>query len=91
MGGEVNVRGGTHLSVRVPWHDSGWNGSVCSDPLSNASCILLENVSEQRDDAYELNHAGRPFDDLELERIGCLLERGTFMSRHSYQAIREHP
>ena len=21
-----------HVSVRVPWHDNGWNGSVCKDP-----------------------------------------------------------
>jgi hypothetical protein len=53
---DVSTSGGTHLSVRVPWHDSGWNGSMCSDPASNASCILLKNVAERRDDTYEIKH-----------------------------------
>ena len=91
MGTDMNARGATHLSVRVPWHDSGWNGAVCSDPSSNASCILLENVSKLRDDAYEMDNAGRSLDDLDLERIGCVLERGTFMSRQTYGVIRRHP
>ncbi|MCU1495932.1 MAG: exonuclease, partial [Acidimicrobiaceae bacterium] len=89
--GMVARVGTTHLSVRVPWHDSGWNGSICSDPSSNASCILLKNVSELRDDAYEIENAGRPLDDLNLKHVGCALERGTFMSSHAYGVVREHP
>ena len=54
-----------------------------------ASCSRTSR--KQRDDAYELNHAGQPLDDLELERVGCILERGTFMSRLPYQVIRRHP
>ena len=22
-----------HISIRVPWHDNGWNGSVCNDGI----------------------------------------------------------
>ena len=31
-----------HLSVRVPWHDSGWNGTVCVDPKNNVACLKWE-------------------------------------------------
>ncbi len=30
-----------HLSVRVPWHDSAWNGTICQRPADNASCLIL--------------------------------------------------
>ena len=26
-----------HVTVRVPWHDGGWTGSVCARPLDNPS------------------------------------------------------
>ena len=37
-----------HLSIRVPWHDNGWNGAVCADPVNNASCLRLGNIHERR-------------------------------------------
>lgn len=52
-----------HLSLRVAWHDSGWNGTVCSDPIANASCILLKNVGPRRDDAIETDLAGHSLMD----------------------------
>lgn len=82
---------GVHLSVRVPWHDSGWSGSVCRDPLANASCVLLKNVSERRHDDYEVTKAGRPLNEVDVSRIGCMTERGSFLSPHSYELTQEHP
>ncbi|MEV5412977.1 AAA family ATPase [Thermopolyspora sp. NPDC052614] len=80
-----------HLSVRVPWHDSGWSGQVCRDPLGNASCILLGNVGERRQDDYEVANAGKPLSEVDVSRIGCVGERGTFLSPVPYQLISEHP
>lgn len=37
-----------HLSVRVPWHDNGWDGSVCKDPANNASCLFLSRINEKK-------------------------------------------
>jgi len=28
-----------HISVRVAWHDSGWNGRICKNPKANAYCV----------------------------------------------------
>ena len=29
----------THISVRLAWHDNGWNGSICRAPKSNTYCV----------------------------------------------------
>jgi len=28
-----------HISVRLAWHDSGWNGCICENPKANAYCV----------------------------------------------------
>ena len=33
-----------HLSVRVPWHDNSWNGSVCNNPKANGACLIKKIV-----------------------------------------------
>ena len=25
-----------HVTIRVPWHDGGWTGTVCARPLDNS-------------------------------------------------------
>ncbi|MER7271181.1 AAA family ATPase [Micromonospora carbonacea] len=82
---------GLHLSVRVPWHDGGWAGTVCQRPLDNASCILLKNIGDSRDDEYEATHAGKPIELVNPNRLPCIGERASFMSPHSYQLTKEHP
>lgn len=48
-----------HISIRVPWHDHGWNGTICQDPARNNSCLRLKNIYENRDDAYILAKTGK--------------------------------
>ena len=48
-----------HLSIRVPWHDHGWDGTVCEQPDSNISCLRLKNIYENRDDARECELCGQ--------------------------------
>ena len=83
-----------HLSVRVPWHDTGWEGSVCADPVANGSCLRLGRIAEERDDAHEARLAGKPW--AELADAGyrlppCSAERAGFMSPHPRRVIKEHP
>lgn len=81
-----------HLSVRVPWHDTGWDGSVCRDPRANSSCILLKNIGEKRDDLFEVASAGRPIAELEPSRIPpCVAERSTFLSARDHVLELKHP
>ena len=38
-----------HLSVRVPWNDTGWTGVVCKKPVENIACLIL-NLKTLRND-----------------------------------------
>jgi hypothetical protein len=49
-----------HLSARLAWHDTGWNGCVCRVPHLNAPCIVREQIRDGRDDELERAHAGVP-------------------------------
>lgn len=70
-----------HLSVRVPWHDSGWNGHVCSDPRSNAACLAVRRNAQNRDDEYEQSEGIRGEEFSKLPKMPpCLAERGAFLS-----------
>jgi AAA domain/UvrD-like helicase C-terminal domain len=71
----------THLSIRVPWQDTRWDGRVCADPLNNQSCVVLKAIAEKRDDAAENACRGEWIVDLEDDRKPpCVKERATFLS-----------
>jgi hypothetical protein len=81
-----------HISIRVPWHDAGWNGTVCHDPRGNGTCVLLKNIGQRRRDVHEDSIAGRRISDLPLaDAPPCVAERATFMSPQPIQFERVHP
>lgn len=48
-----------HISIRVPWHDSGWNGTVCCAPHLNGACAKLKRIAGHKKDDQETPLAGR--------------------------------
>ena len=81
-----------HISVRVPWHDNGWDGTVCLDPKRNTACLKLRRISEGKDEELEANLAGRLFKDLRQEYLPpCVYESASIMSPHGLTRMREHP
>lgn len=81
-----------HLSVRVPWHDNGWNGSVCNNPKANGACLILKNCALNRNDEQEQSLAGKLFSDLSEEQYPvCIGERATFMAPFSIDKTLNHP
>ena len=81
-----------HLSVRVPWQDSGWTGKICSDPLNNASCLRLTNVHERRDNNIEVSLRSRRIDGLRPDQQPpCVPERATFMADFPITRLARHP
>ncbi len=81
-----------HISIRVPWHDNGWNGTICKRPVENASCLVLSRIRETRDDKAEIENAGQHSRDFEDRHFpACLPERGGFMSAFEYTRNVEHP
>lgn len=85
-----------HLTMRVAWHDSRWNGRVCAAPSRNGYCLMLDRIREARDDVEEDARAGRAWGTLKREELPPCVEEGAgFMSdrewfrtfQHTYQNI----
>lgn len=52
-----------HMSMRLAWHNDGWNGHICKKPCENVYCIGQhsypgEFIAENRDLEFEKKHAG---------------------------------
>jgi hypothetical protein len=81
-----------HISIRVPWHDTGWDGRVCAAPRLNGSCLKLKRIAQHRIDAAEEAVAGRSFKDLkQAEWPACIAERVGFMAPFEYVREANHP
>lgn len=81
-----------HLSVRVPWHDNGWNGSVCNNPKANGACLILKNCALNRNDEQEQSLAGKLLSELSEEQYPvCIGERATFMAPFGIHKTLNHP
>lgn len=48
-----------HISIRVPWRDTGWDERVCAKPRLNGACLKLKRIGQERDDAAEEAVAGK--------------------------------
>ena len=53
-----------HISIRVPWHDNKWNGTICQCPKNNPFCMMLHNISERKDENKEETYAGKDWNSL---------------------------
>jgi hypothetical protein len=83
-----------HISIRVPWHDNGWDGSVCKAPRFNTACLKLKSISENKDESGEESVKGLSLTQLVAEDKPlppCVNERGTFMADFDFVKYREHP
>ena len=81
-----------HLSTRVPWHDGGWDGTVCKEPKLNGSCLRLSRIAAGRDDAAEQAVAGQSIRELDEQDWPCCVpERAMFMAPFEYVRHAEHP
>lgn len=81
-----------HVSIRVPWHDGGWNGTVCQFPGRNTACLKLKNIAENKDEQVEGAAAGKSVKDLEQEQYpACVTERATFLADFSFTRLHQHP
>ena len=71
----------THLSVRLAWHDNGWDGRICKAPHLNAYCIAHEHIRDARNDDKERESAGEALADLEGWLPPCSRDPGAFAPR----------
>jgi len=62
-----------HLSVRIPWHDRGWDGCICNDPEKNTFCTGIFSVNanpirqkrQELGEEWEEENKGKPVSELE--------------------------
>ena len=81
-----------HISIRVPWHDTGWDGRVCTAPQLNGACLKLKRIAETRDDNAEESVAGTSIKDLSQAKWpSCIVERAGFMAPFEYVREADHP
>ena len=81
-----------HLSIRIPWHDTAWDGRVCAKPHLNGACLKLKRIGQKRDDAAEKTVAGQSLKDLPQDQWPCCVpERVGFMAPFEYVRMAEHP
>src|SRR4051812_4905036 len=80
-----------HLSARVPWHDTGWTGTVCLAPSANSSCLALPRIRETRQDDAEDAHSGDDWDDVASALPACVRERAGFMRDREFSITVPHP
>ena len=62
----------THMSIRLAWHNEGWNGHICQKPCENSYCI------GQHSYPGDLIASTR---DIEYEQIPVLLPAGLVLMR----------
>jgi len=79
-----------HLSIRVPWHDNGWNGTVCKKPKENASCLFLPNIYKNKNTDLE-----KPCEKIwelpDSQFLPCIAESAAFMCAHEITRTVSHP
>ena len=82
-----------HVSIRVPWHDAGWDGTVCRNPKGNAACLVLKEIRDSRNDDLEQELAGRSVATLDqtTQWPACIGERATFMAPFEFTRMVKHP
>lgn len=83
-----------HISVRVPWHDNGWNGQVCQNPAVNHACMILKNIAAERHEPKFPgceNNDQAALDTYNKNFPPCLRESGFFLSPEEHLLTVEHP
>ena len=81
-----------HISIRVPWHDAGWDGTVCTEPRLNGACLRLKRIAENRNDDAEESVAGKSIRNLmPAQWPPCIVERAAFMAPFEYVREANHP
>ncbi|GMO14748.1 MAG: ATP-dependent RecD-like DNA helicase [Termitinemataceae bacterium] len=79
-----------HLSIRIPWHDNGYNGTVCKNPCANTACLRLKNIHENRDIEIEKRLIGKKMAGNEKD-LPCIAEGAAFLTAHNLCKTVTHP
>ena len=80
-----------HLSVRVPWHDDGWRGTVCKQPSLNGACTKITRIGRHKKEERDQEIAGESYENLLRGQIPyCFKENSAFMAEFPMDFKLEH-
>lgn len=86
----------THLSLRLPWHDRGWDGHVCDNPVANVYCsgeygLKAHGIRDKKVDAEEDAIKSQPVEKLKDDSYHppCLRTIQTFGGRKPIDFLNE--
>lgn len=88
----------THLTVRLAWHDNGWNGTICKNPAANSYCcgshsLLSERIARDKRTPLEVLHPGEQLDSLLTEHKylpPCFWSSSAFANKPT-KIVHAHP
>ena len=71
-----------HMSIRLAWHDNGWNGHICQKPRENSYCIgqysyPSDLIASIRDLDFEITHCGEACKNFPC-KVACGLSVNAF-------------
>lgn len=80
-----------HVSIRVPWHDAGWAGTVCDAPQLNGACVKLTRIAEAKDEIKEIAVRGKRLDEIPPAQWPCCIdERAMLMAPFEIELVKKH-
>jgi len=73
-----------HMSIRLAWHDNGWNGHICKNPCGNSYCVGQYSypgdlIASSRDVDFEQENAGAACKNFPC-KVACGLSVNAFGS-----------
>lgn len=76
-----------HITLRLAWHNDGWNGRICEKPAENTYCVGCDSypgemIREQRNLDWEKQHAGKLIAELD-EPPACMYSASAFAENGS--------
>ncbi|WP_281183965.1 AAA family ATPase [Trichlorobacter lovleyi] len=82
----------SHITIRVPWHDSGWEGTICKNCIGNTSCTVLPRIATGRDDDFEVKHPSECIENYSKDQLPpCVDEHVTIMAKFPLPMKKNHP
>lgn len=77
-----------HMSLRLAWHNEGWNGCICKRPCENVYCVGQYSypgnlIQETRDIESEMAHAGES-----CAKLPCLAACGLSVNAFGKETIK---
>jgi hypothetical protein len=85
-----------HVTVRMAWHDRGWDGKICDDPIANTYCtgthsLLSQRLAREKRAAIEADHSCQPLDTLGEKYLPPCYWTSCAFGKPSTKVVHRHP